>query len=144
MKNLSGFLAGLLFGMGLVVAGMTDPEKVLAFLTVGAHWNPSLIYVLGSAVVTASIGFAWVNRRMAPLFDESFHSPSSFVVDKRLLAGSVLFGLGWGTAGYCPGPALVGVMTLDHRAALFLIAFIVGVLIYERWFSPTSDLLSRA
>ncbi len=108
MKNLSGFLAGLLFGMGLVVAGMTDPEKVLAFLTVGAQWNPSLIYVLGSAVVTASIGFAWVNRRMAPLFDESFHSPSSFVVDKRLLAGSVLFGLGWGTAGYCPGPALVG------------------------------------
>ena len=135
MNNISGLLAGILFGAGLVVAGMTDPAKVLAFLTLNSHWDPTLMFVLGSAVVVTFIGYRLVGVRAAPLFDADFHAPESTAIDKRLIGGAAVFGLGWGLAGFCPGPALVGVMTLDPRAAVFLAAFVAGVLIYERWFS---------
>lgn len=135
MHNISGLIAGVLFGAGLVSAGMTDPNKVLAFLTLNQAWDPTLIFVLGSAVVVTFIGYRLVATRHAPLFDEDFHAPTSTLVDKRLLGGAAVFGLGWGITGFCPGPALVGLMTLDPRAAVFLVAFVAGLLIYERWFS---------
>ncbi len=137
MNNVSALVAGILFGAGLVVAGMTDPAKVLAFLTLNANWDPTLMFVLGSAVVVASIGYALIGRRAAPLFDDEFHAPSSNLIDHRLLGGAAVFGLGWGITGFCPGPALVGLMTFDPRAAVFLVAFVAGLLIYERWFSQT-------
>ena len=133
MKNLSALIAGILFGAGLVVSGMTDPEVVLAFLTLGANWNPTLIFVLGAAVLVAVAGYRLAGRRQAPLFDAEFHAPSSTTIDARLLGGAAVFGLGWGIAGYCPGPALVGFMTLDPRAAVFLAAFVAGVLMHEKW-----------
>jgi uncharacterized membrane protein YedE/YeeE len=135
MNNISGLIAGMLFGAGLVIAGMTDPDKVLAFLTLNQYWDPTLIFVLGSAVVVTFIGYRLVGMRAAPLFDEEFHAPGSSLIDRRLLGGAAVFGLGWGVAGFCPGPALVGLMTLDPRAAVFLVAFVAGMLIYERWFS---------
>ena len=135
MNNLSGLIAGIIFGAGLVIAGMTDPAKVLAFLTLNANWDPALIFVLGGAVVVATVGYRLVGLRSTPLFDDDFHAPSSTVIDRRLIGGSAVFGLGWGIAGFCPGPALVGVMTLDPRAAVFLVAFVAGLLIYERWFT---------
>lgn len=138
MNNVSALVAGILFGAGLVVAGMTDPAKVLAFLTLNTNWDPTLIFVLGSAVVVASIGYALVGRRAAPLFEDEFHAPLSTLIDRRLLGGAAVFGLGWGIAGFCPGPALVGLMTFDPRAAIFLLAFVAGLLIYERWFSQTA------
>ena len=138
MKNLGGLIAGILFGAGLVVAGMTDPAKVLAFLTLNANWDATLIFVLGAAVVVTTIGYRLVGYRAAPLFDSDFHAPTSTLIDVRLLGGAAVFGLGWGIAGFCPGPALVGVMTLDPRAAVFMAAFVVGLVIYERWLSPAS------
>jgi len=135
VKQLSGLLAGVLFGAGLVLAGMTDPDKVLAFLTLGSAWDPTLIYVLGAAVVVTFVGYRIVEKRSAPLFDGVFHAPASTLIDRRLLGGAALFGVGWGIAGFCPGPALVGLMTFDPRAAIFLVAFVGGVVIYERWFS---------
>lgn len=137
MKNFSALLAGILFGGGLVVAGMTDPLKVLAFLTLGAGWDPTLIFVMGSAVVVTFLGYRLAGTRAAPLFDTQFHTPASPVIDKRLLGGAAMFGVGWGLAGFCPGPALVGLMTLDARAAVFVAAYVAGVMIYEKWTSMT-------
>ncbi len=139
MKNFSALSAGILFGGGLVVAGMTDPLKVLAFLTLGAGWNPTLIFVLGSAVVVTFLGYRLAGTRTAPLFDTQFHTPASTVIDKRLLGGAAIFGAGWGLAGFCPGPALVGLMTLDARAAVFIAAYVAGVLLYEKWTGMTAQ-----
>ncbi len=133
MKNIAALIGGMVFGAGLVFAGMTDPNKVLAFLTLNQNWDPTLIFVLGSAVVVATLGFMLVSKRVAPLFDTEFHAPSNTVVDRRLLGGAAVFGLGWGMTGYCPGPALVGLMTLDVRAAVFIAAFVAGVIVYEKW-----------
>lgn len=139
MKNFSALLAGILFGGGLVVAGMTDPLKVLAFLTLGAGWDPTLIFVMGSAVVVTFLGYRLAGTRTAPLFDTQFHTPSSPVIDKRLLGGAAMFGVGWGLAGFCPGPALVGLMALDARAAVFIAACVAGVLLYEKWTGMTAQ-----
>jgi len=133
---LSGLLAGILFGIGLAVSGMTDPNKVLAFLTLDANWDPALILVLGSALITAAIGYAIVNRRAAPLFDVGFHTPEKTTLDGRLLGGAAIFGVGWGVAGFCPGPAIVAALTLDIRAWLFLPAFVVGMVVYEVFLLP--------
>ena len=123
---------------------MTDPLKVLAFLTLGADWDPTLIFVMGSAVVVTFLGYRLAGSRAAPLFDTQFHAPASTVIDKRLLGGAAMFGAGWGLAGFCPGPALVGLMTLDARAAVFVAAYVAGVLIYEKWTSMTAQPASPA
>jgi len=133
---LSGLLAGAVFGAGLAVSGMTDPNKVLAFLTLDSNWDPALLLVLGSAVITSAIGYALVNRRAAPLFDRNFHTPEKTTLDRRLLGGAAMFGVGWGVAGFCPGPAIVAALTLDIRAWLFLPAFVVGMVIYEVFLLP--------
>lgn len=135
MKNISALIAGILFGAGLVVAGMTNPDVVLAFLTLNENWDSTLMFVLGAAVIVAAVGYQLVGKRSSPLFDADFHAPTSTLIDRRLIGGAVLFGLGWGLAGFCPGPALVGVMTLDPRAAVFLVAFVVGMVLFERWFT---------
>ena len=138
MNNLSALIGGLLFGAGLVVSGMTDPDKVLAFLTLGSNWDPTLMFVLGAAVSVAALGYWLVGHRAAPLFDSEFHTPTNTQLDARLLGGAALFGLGWGLVGFCPGPALVGAMTLDPRAGIFIGGFIVGVLIYEKALTPAA------
>ena len=137
MRNISGLIGGIIFGAGLVVSGMTNPEKVLAFLTLGVGWDPALIFVMGSAVVLATLGYWLVGKRAAPLFDGEFHLPTSTDIDTRLLSGAALFGVGWGFTGFCPGPALVGLMTLDERAMLFIVAYIVGVVIFEKLLNPS-------
>ena len=86
-------------------------------------------------MVVTFVGYRLIGMRAAPLFDDEFHAPGSNLIDRRLLGGAAVFGLGWGVAGFCPGPALVGLMTLDPRAAVFLVGFVAGVLIYERWLS---------
>ena len=136
--NAAAFAGGLVFGLGLVISGMADPQKVLAFLTLGAGWDPALIYVMASAVVVATIGYALARRRAAPLLATEFSSPSRFGVDARLLSGAALFGVGWGFSGYCPGPALVGAFVLDVRAVAFLAAFTLGVFVH-RWLEKRGD-----
>ncbi len=131
MKNFAALIGGIVFGAGLVVGGMTNPDKVLAFLTVGPGWDATLIFVLGGAVAVTTAGYRLFGGRDAPLFDSGFHMPSSTLIDKRLLLGATLFGTGWGLSGYCPGPALVGVFTLDNRALIFMPAFLAGVFAFE-------------
>ncbi len=131
-KRLAALAGGTLFGAGLVIAGMTDPARVLAFLTVNAAWDPALIFVMASAMTVTMAGYALAGRRAAPWFDSTFRSPASSAIDRRLLSGAALFGVGWGVTGFCPGPALVGAMNLDPRAAILLAGFVAGALIYER------------
>ncbi len=131
MPKLAALLAGIVFGAGLVVSGMTDPIKVQAFLTLNSEWDVSLIFVMGSALITASAGYALCNSRSAPLFASAFHAPGATHIDRPLIAGALLFGTGWAFSGYCPGPAIVGAFTLDARALIFLAAYLCGVLLYE-------------
>ncbi len=131
-------LSGALFGAGLVVSGMTDPDVVLAFLTLNESWNPALIAVMGSAVVVASLGFALARKRGRPVFAEQFSDPTRSGVDGRLLAGAVIFGAGWGLAGYCPGPALVGAAGFDYRALLFIAAYALGLWLYQIFAAPSA------
>lgn len=106
MKLGIALLAGLLFGLGLSLGGMTSPAVVLGFLDIAGVWNPRLLFVMLGAVLTTAIGYRWVWSGPRPWFDDAFHVPDATRFDKRLVIGALLFGMGWGIAGYCPGPAL--------------------------------------
>lgn len=126
LNGLITVLSGLLFGAGLVVSGMADPAKVLAFLTLDAHWNPALAVVMAGGLVVTIPGFAWLRRRQRPLLAPTFPQPSGTAVDWRLLTGAALFGLGWGLSGYCPGPALVSAGLGQSVAFLLVPAMLAG------------------
>jgi uncharacterized membrane protein YedE/YeeE len=127
MKRIvAAFLAGAVFGLGLVVGRMSDPEVVLGFLDVAGDFDPSLLFVMAGAVGTTLVAFRFVLRRERPLFDGDFHLPTAKVVDARLVGGAALFGVGWGLSGYCPGPLLVAVAGGSATALLFLPAMLVG------------------
>jgi len=106
MKIAMAFVAGLLFGFGLMLGGMTQPAVVLGFLDVAGAWNPRLLFVMAGAVAVTAVGYRLVWRRAAPLYDTAFRVPAAAAPDRRLLLGAAIFGIGWGLAGYCPGPAL--------------------------------------
>ena len=120
-RILIGLAAGLLFGLGLAVSGMTNPDKVLNFLDITGRWDPSLGLVMGGALLVSVPGFAWVRRRRP----DACAAPQYQHVDRRLLAGSALFGVGWGIAGYCPGPALANLAHAGDAIA-FVIAMLAG------------------
>lgn len=128
-RILAAFVAGALFGVGLVLGRMSDPNVVLGFLDVAGDFDPSLLFVMGGAVGTTLLLFRFVLRRERPLLDADFHLPTSKVVDARLFAGAALFGVGWGLSGYCPGPLLVGVAGGASTALLFLPAMLAGMLV---------------
>jgi uncharacterized membrane protein YedE/YeeE len=117
--------AGVLFGLGLAVSGMTNPDKVLNFLDPAGQWDPSLALVMGGALAVSVPGFAWLRRRGRTLANEALPAPPSGRLDARLLVGSALFGIGWGIAGYCPGPALAN-LTHAAEAIVFVIALLAG------------------
>ncbi|MFI5300616.1 MAG: DUF6691 family protein [Polyangiales bacterium] len=117
----------MIFGLGLIVSGMTDPHKVQGFLDVAGRWDPSLAFVMVGAIAVAFVGFRFAERRAAPVFDDHFHLPRSRTIDRRLVVGSALFGVGWGLGGFCPGPAIVSLGALTHGAIPFLLAMIVGL-----------------
>jgi len=133
-RVVAAFLAGALFGVGLVLGGMSDPNVVLGFLDVAGDFNPALLFVMAGAMATTLIAFRFVLRRDRPLFDDDFHLPTATVIDKRLVIGAALFGVGWGLAGYCPGPLLVGVAGGVSTAIWFLPAMLAGALL-QRWVS---------
>ncbi len=133
MKPLAALIAGVIFGVGLVLSGMTEPGNVIAFLNLSPNWSPAMLFVMGSALVVTGIGYRLGGRRSAPLFDTTFHQPTANRIDRRLMIGAGLFGIGWGIAGYCPGPAIVGAFLLDSRALLFVAAYVVGTLVFELW-----------
>jgi uncharacterized membrane protein YedE/YeeE len=126
------FGAGLLFAVGLGVSGMTHPSKVLGFLDVAGAWDPSLLLVMGGALSVNLLLFPRILRRARPVLDERFHVPQKRTIDARLLGGAAIFGVGWGLAGYCPGPALVSLATGAAPALVFALAMVAGMLLYTR------------
>lgn len=133
VKVLSAFFIGLLFGLGLIVSQMVNPAKVLAFLDVFGSWDPSLAFVMGGAVIVTFIGYRLVWQRSAPLLEAQFQLPTRSDLDKKLLSGAALFGIGWGLAGYCPGPAITGLGLGASQTFLFFVAMLIGMGAYE-WF----------
>lgn len=125
-KALAALICGALFGSGLAVSGMTDPFKVQGFLDITGNWQPALMWVMGGAVLVTLLSFPFVLRRARPLCAEAFDLPVKKQADRRLLAGSVLFGIGWGLSGYCPGPALVTAVINPSEALWFIPAMLAG------------------
>ena len=134
-RVLAALLAGLLFGAGLTVSQMINPAKVLGFLDVGGiptnAWDPSLALVMVGALAVTGAGFAWILRRPKPLLDKQFARPGKSQVDTRLIVGAVLFGLGWGLAGYFPGPAIAALSLGAAKTVVFVAAMLAGMAIYE-------------
>lgn len=126
MKTLVGYIAGLLFGLGLTISGMTDPARVLGFLDIAGAWDPTLMFVLGGAVITNFIGYRLVLRRPHPVFDERFQLPTRQDLDIRLIGGASLFGIGWGLSGYCPGPAFASISGLSAPLFAMLVTMVMG------------------
>ncbi len=122
----TGLLCGLIFGLGLGVSQMVDPRKVLGFLDIVGAWDASLMFVMGGALGVAAIGFRVVLRRPLPRFDDRFHLGAVHTIDARLLSGAALFGIGWGLAGYCPGPAIASLGFGNVEALWFLPAMVAG------------------
>ena len=135
-KNASALAAGLLFGLGLAISQMVNPEKVLDFLDVSGNWDPSLALVMAGAVGVAMLAFRFVLKRKQPLFDDDFHLPRLTKVDRSLLVGSAIFGLGWGIGGYCPGPGIAALSTGSLEALVFVAGMAVGSAMYRRLAAP--------
>jgi len=131
MTFLFAALAGLLFGIGLIVSGMSDPSKVLGFLDLAGSWNPSLALVMAGATGVGLLPFTLARKRGRSLLGAPMMLPLTTEVDRRLVGGALLFGVGWGLAGYCPGPALVSLLTGGLKPLLFCAAMVAGMGIYE-------------
>lgn len=130
MSAALAFAAGLVFALGLGLGGMTQPTRVLGFLDVFGAWNPSLAFVMAGAVSTYALLRHWIMQRRRPVLEASFTVPSRTDIDAPLVAGAVLFGLGWGLVGFCPGPALVGLGAGVPEARVFVGAMMAGMLLY--------------
>jgi uncharacterized membrane protein YedE/YeeE len=131
MSALTALLAGLLFGLGLVVSGMANPAKVLAFLDISGNWDPSLAFVMAGALLAGAIAFRYAGKRQRTLLGGTLSLPTSRDVDRRLVLGSLAFGVGWGLAGYCPGPAIASLATGGSKPWLFFIAMLAGMALFE-------------
>ena len=131
MVNGFAFLSGLVFGVGLIIAGMANPAKVLAFLDIAGRWDPSLALVMAGAIAVGVIAFALAKKRQTSLLGAPMQLPGASHIDKRLVVGSVLFGVGWGLAGICPGPALVLVGAGATKGIIFVLAMLAGMILFE-------------
>lgn len=127
----TAFLTGLIFGIGLILSGMVNPAKVLAFLDLAGAWDPSLALVMGGAIAVALPAFQFLKGRTQTVFAEPLHLPTRQDIDARLIVGSLGFGVGWGLAGFCPGPALVAVGAMKPEAVVFVIAMLAGMGLFE-------------
>ena len=131
LYRLTEFLVGLLFGLGLMLSGMTDPGKVIGFLDLFGAWDPSLALVMGGAILVGFFAFTMAKKRTTTFLGGVLRIPSNMDIDKKLLVGSLLFGAGWGLAGFCPGPALVSMADGQPKALVFVLAMLVGMLGFE-------------
>lgn len=129
--NLASFGAGLLFALGLLVSGMANPEKVLGFLDIAGQWDPSLAFVMAGAILVGLFAFAVAKKRTMSFLGFDMRLPASDRLDKRLVVGSVLFGAGWGLAGFCPGPVLVALGAGKTGALVFVVAMVAGMGLFE-------------
>ena len=130
-KNFSALASGLIFAVGLGISGMTDTSKVTGFLNLAGDWDPSLAFVMVGGIGFHLFALRFISKRKLPIFDMNFSLPAKKGLDKNLLQGSFIFGLGWGLAGYCPGPALVSLSSLDIRPIIFTVFMILGFFLFE-------------
>ena len=135
LKNMIGLLAGLLFGIGLLISGMTDPAKVQGFLDVFGAWDISLALVMGGGLMVALVGVQLAKRQQSSWIGTSIDMPSTTIINKKLLIGAMLFGIGWGLVGICPGPGVVLLGTGQWQAYVFIPAMIFGMIMYQ-WLEP--------
>ncbi|MVW61545.1 YeeE/YedE family protein [Massilia sp. NEAU-DD11] len=131
MHIISAFIVGLVFGIGLIVAGMTDPAKVQAFLDLAGNWDPSLAFVMGGAILVGLVAFRFAGRRERSLLGEAMRLPTASRIDRRLVLGSLAFGAGWGLGGFCPGPALASLATGGGKVLIFTGAMLGGMVLFE-------------
>ena len=129
--RITEFIVGLLFGLGLMLSGMTDPGKVIGFLDLFGAWDPSLALVMGGAILVSFFAFTVAKKRTTTFLGGVLRFPTNMDIDKKLVVGSVLFGAGWGLAGFCPGPAMVSMADGQHKALVFVLAMLVGMLGFE-------------
>lgn len=131
MQILVSLLTGLIFGIGLIISGMTSPSKVINFLDVAGRWDPSLLLVMGNAVAAAYFGFRYAKKLPLSILGNSIKLPLNKTIDAPLILGSIIFGIGWGLVGYCPGPALASVITGEAKTLVFTQAMILGMALFE-------------
>jgi uncharacterized membrane protein YedE/YeeE len=131
---ISQYLIGVLFGFGLLISGMTNPQKILNFLDLAGSWDPSLLFVMGGAVLIGLTGFYLLTQRSQAFFGGALRVPTRRDISKPLVIGSIIFGAGWGIAGFCPGPAIVSIGSGQAKAAVFVIAMLAGMWICEHFF----------
>ena len=128
MPLIYSLLAGVIFGAGLTLSDMVNPARVLNFLDVAGHWDPTLMFVMAGGLAVTTLGYKWIFRRSSPVADDRFHLPTRRQIDLPLVGGAALFGVGWGLAGICPGPALADLVTLQPKVLLFVAAMLVGMI----------------
>jgi len=128
---LISLISGIIFGLGLIISGMANPAKVLSFLDLTGNWDPSLAFVMAGALFIGFFAFLYAARRKTTLLGKELKLPSSTKIDRRLVLGSILFGTGWGLAGFCPGPALVGLAMGLPEALVFVVAMLAGMALFE-------------
>jgi len=133
-QNLIALLCGIVFGIGLSLSHMINPIKVLNFLDITGNWDPSLIFVMIGALAVAFVSFKWILKRPAPLLAERFHISRKSSVDKPLILGAAIFGIGWGMSGYCPGPAVAGLGLQSLESVIMVVAIYLGFFTYNRFF----------
>jgi uncharacterized membrane protein YedE/YeeE len=133
MANVAAALAGLIFGLGLIVSMMAQPAKVLNFLDLFGRWDPSLLLVMAAALAVSALGYAFAKQLPAPFAAAQWNWPTNNVIDQPLIFGAVLFGIGWGLVGLCPGPALVNLATLHPKVIVFVIAMALGMIGHDVW-----------
>jgi uncharacterized protein len=131
----SQYLIGVLFGLGLLISGMSNPQKILNFLDITGNWDPSLLFVMGGAVLVGLGGFYLITKRSEAFFGGVFHVPTRRDITKPLVIGSFIFGAGWGIAGFCPGPAIVALGAGHLKAFVFVIAMLIGMAVCNQFFS---------
>lgn len=131
-NNIVAFVVGFIFAIGLGISGMTNPAKVVGFLNVVKNWDPALMFVMIGAIPVNMIAYRLIKNWKKPLFDKQFHVPTSQLITKELVIGAILFGIGWGIAGYCPGPAITSLASLQSSVVVFLIAMLVGMFAYQK------------
>lgn len=131
MQIFIALMVGLLFGIGLIVSGMTDPAKVIGFLDLAGNWDPSLAFVMGGAILVGIFAFGAARKRERSLLGAPMRMPTATKVDRRLVVGSLAFGAGWGLAGYCPGPVLASLATGGVKPLIFTLAMLAGMALFE-------------
>jgi uncharacterized membrane protein YedE/YeeE len=130
-KSITGLIAGIVFGLGLTISQMVNPDKVLSFLDIFGNWDPSLAFVMGSALAVTALGYRFILKQDKPDFEEKFDLPTNTKIDKELAAGAILFGMGWGLVGLCPGPAIAAISIGGFQSLIFIVAMVSGMALFE-------------